>query len=529
MFFLIVVMLVTFPFLSKETARSQTTEFDVIIRNGHVVDGTGNPWFKADVGIREGKIAQLGHLSGMKFKKVIDASGSIVAPGFIDVHTHADEGLVLPDLKANLNYLKQGVTTVVTGNCGGSPFPVKDWFDICDKQGIGTNALLLVGQGTIRKLAMKGVFNRPPTSEELDKMKELVAQAMQEGALGLSTGLEYPPGFYTSTDELIELAKVVAKRGGIYTSHLRDQDDELRSGVSEAIRIAEEGGCTGLISHLKAMGQVNWGSVGEAIKLIEAARAKGIDVLADVYPYTAGSTGLSVVLPQWVFEGGKMLERLRDPATREKIRNEMIKNPFGWWPGWDKIVVASLKVNTQYQGMSIQKIADSLGKDPYHAAFDLLIAEEGTVSCLFHFMSEKDVGDIMVRPWAMICTDGNTIPFGKGMPHPRNYGSFPRVLGKYVREDRLLPLEDAIRKMTSLPAQVVQLRDRGLIREGYWADLTVFNPSVVGDLATYEKPHQYNVGIKYVLVNGVVTIDDGEHTRALGGKTLRFSPVKRSE
>jgi N-acyl-D-amino-acid deacylase len=224
-----------------------------------------------------------------------------------------------------------------------------------------------------------------------------------------------------------------------------------------------------------------------------------------------------------------MLERLRDPATREKIRSEMIKKPFGWWPGWDKIVVASLKVNTEYQGMSIQKIADSLGKDPYHAAFDLLIAEEGTVSCLFHFMSEKDVGDILVRPWAMICTDGNTLPFGKGMPHPRNYGSFPRVLGKYVREDRLLPLEDAIRKMTSLPAQVVQLRDRGLIREGYWADLTAFNPDVVGDLATYEDPHQYNVGIKYVLVNGVVTIDDGEHKGALGGKALRFSPVKRNE
>jgi N-acyl-D-amino-acid deacylase len=521
-------MLISITILLLSEGKASDETFDIIIQNGHIIDGTGNPWFKADVGIKDGKISQIDNLNKCKAKKLIDASGLIVAPGFIDIHTHTDTGLVDPELKANLNYLRQGVTTVIAGNCGGSPLPVKGWFETCRARGIGTNALMLVGEGNIRQSAMGGIFNRPPTPQELDTMRKLVAQAMEEGALGISTGLEYPPGFYTTTEELIELAKVVAQYGGIYTSHMRNQDNNLIGGITEVIRIAEESGCHGQVSHLKVMGQANWGSVVPAMKLIEEARARGVEIAADEYPYTAASSGLSVTLPQWVFEGGKMIERLQDPVTREKVKMEMTAKPYGWWPGWDKIVVASLKINTKYIGMSIQEIANSLGKDPYYTAFDLLIAEGGTVNCIFHFMSEKDVRDLLVKPWVMVCTDGNTTAFGKEKPHPRNYGSFPRVLGKYVREERLLTLEDAIRKMTSLPAQTVSLRDRGLIREGNWADIVIFDSNTIADLATYDNPHQYNLGVKYVLVNGIAAIEQGEYTGTLAGKALHHHMNKIS-
>jgi N-acyl-D-amino-acid deacylase len=530
--------------------------FDVIVKNGYVVDGTGNPWFKADVGISSGKISEIGRLDQEEASKIIDASKLVVSPGFIDMHSHSDLSLLI-NPKAE-SKVRQGITTEVIGNCGGSGAPLNDvlkeeikkttpiveeanleldwstmagYLNRLERQGVAVNVAPLVGHENIRVTTI-GYDDRAPVKTELEEMKQTLAQAMKEGAFGMSTGLIYPPGCYAKTDELIELAKVVASFGGIYTSHIRGEGEKLLDSVKEAIEIGEKAGLPVEISHHKAGGKTNWGKVKESLKMMGEARARGVDVTCDVYPYIAASFGLSAMLPAWAHEGGteKLLERLKDAKTRERLRREMEEGAPGQSSplksaGWDATQIARCRSHPEFEGKTVAEIAQNKKIDPFEFVFDLLIEENTAVSVVRFAMCEEDVCTVMQHPLSMIGTDSSAVaPYGvlgKGKPHPRSYGTFPRMLGKYVREERVLTLENAIRKMTSLPAQKLGLKDRGLIRKGICADIMVFNPERVVDKATYVDPHQYPDGIKYVLVNGKVTVERGKHTGTLSGKALR--------
>ncbi len=532
--------------------------FDVIIRNGHVVDGAGNPWYKADVGISEERIAQIGRLDGEKATRIIDARRLIVSPGFVDMHSHSDLHLLI-NPKAE-SKIRQGITTEVIGNCGGSAAPLNDllknemkktaplieeakleldwatmreYLNRLDKQGVALNVAPLVGHENIRVLVI-GLDDRAPTEAELKKMKKALSQAMREGAFGMSTGLIYPPGCYAKTDELIELSKVVAKYGGIYTSHIRGEGDKLAKSVKEAIKIGEKAGLPVEISHHKAGGKENWGKVKQTLRMMEKARAEGVDVTCDVYPYTAGSFGLSATLPPWAYDGGlpKLLERLKDTEVRKRLRKEMRTGTSNWSSplkasGWRSTLIARSRLHKEYEGKTIEEIAKAKKVDPFEFVFDLLIEENASVSVVRFAMCEEDVRTVLKHPDSMIGTDASAIaPYGvlgKGKPHPRAYGTFPKVLGKYVREEKLLRLEEVVRKMTSLPAQKLGLKDRGLIAEGMKADITVFNLERAVDKSTYNDPHQYPEGIEYVLVNGKVVIEKREHAGILAGKALRRS------
>jgi N-acyl-D-amino-acid deacylase len=536
---------------------------DLVIKNGHVVDGTGNPWFNADVGIQGERIAKIGRLSKDKALRVLDVSGLIVSPGFIDMHSHSDL-LLLINPKAE-SKIRQGVTTEVIGNCGDSAAPLDknmreeaiktspfvkeaklklDWSTMAeylrrlDRQGIAVNVAPLVGHGNVRACAM-GFANRAPTGNEMETMKKTLAKAMNEGAFGMSTGLIYPPGCYSKTEELIELSAVVAKCGGIYTSHIRGEGENLLKSVKEAITIGKKAALTVEISHHKAGGKANWGKVKQSLKVIEEARARGVDVTCDVYPYIAASFGLSAMLPPWTYEGGtdKLLERLRDPAIRSRLRKEM-ETGFPDWPsplkaaGWDCTVISHCRNHPQYEGKSIEEITRPKKIDPFEFTFDLLIEEKASVGVVRFAMCEEDVQTVLQHPVSMIGSDSSAVaPYGilgKGKPHPRAYGTFPRVLGKYVREERLLGLENAVRKMTSLPAQKLGLRDRGLIRPQMYADITVFDLQKIADKASYAEPHQYPEGVEYVIVNGKIVIDGKEHTGVLAGKALRRNQLSGS-
>ncbi len=529
--------------------------YDVVIKNGLIINGCGNPWFRADIAVKDGRIAVIGEIPASKGDVVIDATGKIVCPGFIDMHSHSDLFLLInPRAESKI---RQGVTTEVIGNCGGSISPIKpdkipifkrrigvlaeevawDWrtFDEyaskLESQGIAVNVAPLIGHGTLR-INVMGFEARAPTRDELDEMKALLEESMKAGAFGLSTGLIYTPGCYAETDEIIELAKVAAKYGGIYSTHMRSESDRLLEAIWEAIRIGREANIPVEISHMKAAGRRNWGKIIGALKLIEEARMNGIDVTCDFYPYTAGSTGLAACLPPWVHEGGleEMLKRIQDPAIRSKIREDMERGTVGWenlagLAGWENVVVVYCERNKQFEGKSIAEIARERNVDPLDAALDLLIDEEGVVGIVLHMMHEDDMKLVMRSPYSMVGTDGSSYapygPLARGKPHPRNYGTFPRILGKYVREERVLTIQDAIRKMTSLPAQKLGLYNRGVIAPGYWADIVVFDAMKVIDTATFTDPHKYPIGIEYVLVNGVVVIDKGEHTGKLPGKVLR--------
>jgi len=535
--------------------------FDLIVKNGHVIDGAGNPWFKADVGIKGEKIAKIGKLDKEKASKVVDASRLVVSPGFIDMHSHSDLMLLI-NPKAE-SKIRQGITTEVVGNCGGSAAPLNDllkeemrktmpllkeaklkldWSTMreyltrLDKKGVALNVVSLVGHENVRVCAM-GFDNRPPNRSELQKMKKTLAQAIEDGAFGMSTGLIYPPGCYAKTDELIELSKVVAKYGGIYSSHIRGEGDELFNSVKEAIEIGEKARLPVEISHHKAGGKANWGKVKKSLKMIDEARKRKVDVTCDVYPYVAASFGLSAMLPPWVHEGGSMelLKRLKDPKIRERLKKEMSEGVPGWSSplkaaGWDATMIARCEKNPRYEGKTIAEIVKTESVDPFEFTFDLLIKENTAVGVVRFAMCEDDVERVLQHPVSMIGSDASAIaPYGvlgKGKPHPRSYGTFPRVLGKYVREEGILTLENAVRKMTSLPAQKLGLRDRGLIREGMYADLTIFDPAKVIDKASYTEPHQYPEGIQYVVVNGKIVIDKKEHTGTLAGKALRHSSPK---
>ncbi|MFX0097597.1 MAG: amidohydrolase family protein [Candidatus Hodarchaeota archaeon] len=528
--------------------------FAVLVKNGLVVDGSGNPWFKADLAIDNGRIIKIGRISASKAEKVIDATGLKVSPGFIDMHSHSDLALLVnPRAESKI---RQGITTEVIGNCGFSLAPIVpgktdlvkreygpladeitwDWStfqEYCDKlntQGISVNVAPLVGHGVLRKNVM-GFENREPTKDELSEMKTLLVESMKAGAFGISTGLIYPPSSYANTNEVVELAKVAMKYGGIYTSHIRNESDRLLEAVEEAVAIGESAKIPVEISHLKSAGKSNWGGVNKALEIIDDAVKKGAKISYDFYPYTAGSTGLYACLPPWVHENGKdeMLDRLKSDSIRKRIKEHIKGETEGWEnlvrnAGWDGIVITRCEKNKEYEGLSISEVAAKQKKDPFDVMFDLLLEEDGVVGIVLHMMSEEDVRVVMKHPLSMVGTDAvANAPYGplaRGKPHPRSYGTFPRMLGKYVREDNILSLQDAIMKMTSIPSQKLGLSDRGLIREGFWADLVVFDPEVVTDKATYIDPHQYSRGIEYVIVNGEIVIDKAEHTGNLPGKIL---------
>ncbi len=531
--------------------------FDVVVKNGRLLDGTGNPWFKADIGIKNGKVLEIGDLSSEDANRIIVAKGLVVCPGFIDMHSHSEYSL-LANSKAE-SKIRQGVTTEVNGNCGDSPTPIEgitaeaaeeakeykidtDWstlgeyLDRLEKQGIALNVAQLVGHGTVRTAVM-GHEKRPPTREELNEMKELVAQAMEDGAFGMSTGLFYLPGGFADTEEVIELCKVVAGYGGIYTSHIRGEGDPLVEAVAEAIEIGEKADIPVQISHHKACGIENWGKVEKTLRMMEEARFRGVDVTCDVYPYTACGADLVSMIPNWTHEGGadKLRERLKDPKNRERIKKEMLEGLPGWestvkQSGWARIRVIGWKEHKEFEGKTLAEVAELKGVDPFDLTFDLIVKKESP-ELVDLAMSEEDVCAVIKHPLSMVGSDGRAVSphgvLGESKTHPRSYGTYPRILGKYVREEKVLTIEDAIRKMTSLPAQKLGLRDRGMIREGMWADVVVFNPKTVMDEASYEDPHRYPEGIEYVLVNGKVVIDEREHTGSLPGKVLRLSQVKR--
>jgi len=521
-------------------------KYDILIENGHIIDGAGNPWFRADVGVIRGCIETIGRLKDADAERRIDAKGLIVAPGFIDIHSHSDY-TVLVDPRVE-SKIRQGVTTEVVGNCGSSAAPMnaevrayrekfmratlgeefefnwqtmEDYMRLIDNNGASFNVVALVGQGTIRQNIM-GYEDRPPNDAELESMKRLVAEALEDGAWGMSTGLIYTPSVFADTDEIVELAKVVAKYGGIYFSHIRGEGETLLEAVKEATEIGERAGVPVQIAHFKASGRDYWGRTVDSLRLVEAGRSRGVDVTFDQYPYIASSTGLSALLPHWAQEGGseKLLERLRDKETRRKIT----EGPATVTSDWDSVMVALAKNHPEYEGKTITEIANLEGKEPMDAVFDLLLAEEAQVNIVAFGMSEEDVQRVMKSPNMMVGSDGRAVAprgvLGRGKPHPRYYGTFPRVIGHYVREG-VLSLQEAVRKMTSMPAQRLGLRDRGLMREGFKADLVLFDPDRVMDEATFTDPHRYASGIPYVIVNGTVVVDESEHTGELPGKALR--------
>lgn len=504
-------------------------DYDLVIRGGTVVDGSGAPGVRTDVAVRDGKIAKVGDLAGAKAARVIDASGLVVAPGFVDVHTHTDDLAERPRAE---NYLRMGVTTIVAGNCGASALEIGKALQTIREAGPSINYATLIGHNSVRESVM-GEERRAPTPAEMERMKALVSQAMKEGAVGLSTGLQYTPGTWAEPSEIAELARVACGAGGLYASHMRNEGTEIETSVAETIAVGETAGCPVEISHLKIDSPRNWGTSGKALALIDAARSRGVDVRADQYAYTAAASSLSIRFPDWALEGGPEAtrKRLDDPATWEQIRTGMKELLAA--RGFQDLsfaVVASYPPDPSLQGLSMKEVAVRLKGNgsadaQLEAARDLLRA--GGAGMVYHLMSEDDVATILKHPQIGIASDGGLPVFGKDATHPRAYGNNARVLGLYVREKKAIPLEEAIRKMTSLPAGHFKLSGRGLIREGYAADLVLFDPARVGDAATFERPHAYATGFPYVLVNGVPVIDGGTHSGARSGGIVTLSADRR--
>jgi N-acyl-D-amino-acid deacylase len=522
---------------------------DLLIRGGTVVDGTGARARRADVAIAGDRIEAVEVLPRAEAARVIDATGHAVAPGFVDMHSHAD--FVLPGLPTADSKVHQGFTLEVVGNCGASPAPLTparrqdvidgagltvpplrwDWtsfrsyLDGLTRQGLSVNVAPLVGHGTIRLVAM-GPGDARPTAGQLLAMAAETRRAMEEGALGLSTGLIYAPGVFADTDEIAGLARVAAEAGGFYASHIRGEGDTLLPAVAEAIDVGRRAGAPVQISHLKAAGQANWPKMSQAIELIEAARAEGLDVTADMYPYPAGSTSLTALLPTWAHAGGRerLLARLADPADRARIRDALAGAGMARDAGWDGIAISGCPARTGYEGRTLAHIAAELGVAAGEAVIEILRQSGGEADMVLFMMSEDNVARGLALPWVMIGSDGEGRaargPYGAGKPHPRNYGTCPRFLGHYVRDRGLVPLEEAVRRMTGLPAAKLGLRDRGRLVRGAAADVVVFDPATVADTATFADPHRYPRGIAWVLVNGRPVIAAGEHTGARPGRVL---------
>lgn len=531
-------------------------QYDVLVRNGRVVDGSGNPWTYGDVGIIGDRVAFVGHAGqGVTAKRTIDATGFIVAPGFIDMLGQSEFNLLVD--KQAVSKLTQGITTEITGE-GGSIAPTNDsinaesadvlehfhitvdwrsleeYFQRLTRQGIGINLGTYVGAAQVRRLVV-GSNDRPPTPEELKDMEVAVDDAMSDGAIGVSSALIYAPGSYAKTEELIALAKAAAARGGVYASHMRNEGDSETQAMDEAFRIGREANIPVQIFHLKVSGRQNWGKMPQVVDAIEQARASGIDVTANQYPYTASATSLGAIIPPKYHEGGAdaFVARLKDPATRAQIRKELegtsgsFENMWRGTGGPGGVMVVSVlnPAFRKFEGKTIAQIAQMENKDPLDAALDLIVADRDNVGAVYFSMSEEDVKLAMRQPWVSVGTDYGEVsptgPLGESKSHPRAYGSFARILGKYVREEHNLRLEDAIRKFTSLPAQQVKLENRGLLRPGYFADITIFDPAKVKDIATFEDPNRTSVGFEYVFVNGVLALEHDKVTGQMGGRPLR--------
>jgi len=496
--------------------------FDIIIKNGKIIDGTGNPWFYGDVGIIKDKVIQIGDLSKSEAAKVIDAKGLVVVPGFIDVHTHIEDDEEKTPTADNFIY--DGVTTVITGNCGTSKVNIKSYLDFLQGVKLSVNAGTLIGHNDVRQ-AILGGEDIAPDSAQLKKMEELVAQAMRDGAMGFSTGLEYTPGIYSKTDEIVALAKQAARYNGVYTSHMRNESDHVFEAIAETIDVGRKAGIPVEISHLK-VGQPNWGASIKMLAMVDSARKEGIDVTVDAYPYTASSTTLNILLPDWLKAGGtpEILKRLADPVFHQKAVDDMIVDMHRRKrEHFDYAIVASCKYDTTLNGKSIEQINIAAGRPstiPNEIETILDIVKMGGAGMVFHSMNETDVENILKYPLTMIISDSGIRQFGVGVPHPRGYGSNARVLGYYVRGKNLVTLEDAVRKMTSLPAQKFHITNRGIIQPGMYADIVIFDAGTVKDESTFEHPHAYSTGFKFVLVNGSLTVDNFKHTGARKGVIL---------
>jgi dihydroorotase/N-acyl-D-amino-acid deacylase len=539
---------------SRFSRAQSSLPFDLVITNGHIIDGTGSPWYSGDLGIRDGRVAAIGNLSALPRKRTIDAAGKVVAPGFIDMLGQSEYSILVDPRLPSKIY--QGITTEITGE-GDSIAPLNDailqtdhgqfdhyhitpdwrtfrqYFARLEKQGMGINLASYVGAARVRRMVV-GDDDKQPTPEQLEQMKALVRDAMKDGAVGVSTALEYAPAPYAKTEELIALATEGGKFGGIYSTHMRNESDSVLEAIDEALRIGREAHVPVEIWHIKVAGKNNWGRMPEVVAKIDAARAAGADVTADTYAYTAWFNDFSAFIPPWAHDGGtaKLVERLKDPATRERIRKDMLTPSSAWDNEWQEIpgpeaimigVVQNPKM-LPLQGKRLSEIAKMWNKDPIDALFDFLIEDPSAGVAVFG-MSQPDVTLALEQPWVSIDNDSSgTSPdglLGQEHPHPRAYGTFPRILRKYVREDKSLSLPDAIRKMTALPAQRLRLTDRGVLKQGLWADVVIFDPATIRDLATFDNPNQLSEGMDYVLVNGVPVIDHAKMTGALPGKVLR--------
>lgn len=504
-------------------------EFDVIVRDGRVVDGTGNPAFYADIGLQDGRIAAIGRITD-KAASEIDAGGKIVAPGFIDVHTHAED---IDDMPRAENFARMGVTTLVLGNCGSSVANVGEFFQKLESKKVSVNVATLIGHGTVRGRAMGGSFDRAPTAEELDKMRGAVDRAMQDGAVGLSTGLIYLPGTFARTDEIIELAKVASKYDGIYASHMRNEGTGIFRSLDEVFRIAREANIRAEISHIKLSGKSAWGQPHKVLAAIEKARGEGLDITQDQYVYPASSTGMAQLIPEKYKEGGKFHEHLDNPRDKAAMVAEMKANvKHGGRKDFAYAVIADYKHDRSLNGLNIAEAAQKkLGSKSLNSQSEMIldIQKNGGASGVFHSMSESDLRVFLAHPNTMIASDSGVRRFGEGVPHPRGYGNNARLLGRYVRDEKILRLEDAIRRMTSLPAKTFRFADRGTLEVGKWADIVVFDPETVIDNAAFEDPHHYATGFACVLVNGEVVVRNDEHTRVRPGKVLRHKSWEKCE
>lgn len=502
----------------------KSQDCDILITNGKVIDGTGNSWFYGSIAIKDGRIIKIGREVNLTAKKNIDATGLIVAPGFIDVHTHL-EGDEKSDPNAT-NFILDGVTTCVTGNCGSSNTDIGKYLVWIDSLKLSINVATLIGHNDVRKAVM-GRANRDATPDEMKQMDELVDKAMKDGAVGLSTGLIYIPGTYTKTPEIVELAKIAAKYNGLYASHMRDEGDSVIDAINEALTIGRESKIPVEISHFKLSGQQNWGRSKETVPMIDAARKEGIEVTIDQYPYTASSTSISTLVPDEILADGQdsIKARLQRPETKKYVINSMLARlKKRKLKHFSYAVVAYFSPDTSYNGKSIEQINVMKGRKHKRKAeaetiIDIMMA--GGASAVFHGMSEEDIKRIMQYPFNMFASDATIRTFGYGMPHPRGYGTNARVLAEYVRDQHVISLEEAIRRMTSLPAQKFQLKDRGLLREGYAADIVIFDEKEVQDISTYDKPHAYSKGFHFVIVNGVLTAENEKHLGVRAGMALR--------